>query len=370
MRGLEREMRSSHTVWYKLLAVAMPALLAVCMFALTGCGNDNSSSSSDEGEFADLDPVTIILADCASPGSSGNLWSEDFAKRVNELTKGKITVDYHGNSELGGDVDLLRQEQSNDIQMVCVQPAPMVSFIPELAAFDLPMAFAQNTPEQIDTVLNGSNEFTQDLQSAYEKGSLHNLGFLQDGTYRLTTSNKDLQSLEDFKGFQIRTMENKNHMAFWQALGAEPTPLAFSEVYFALQNGTVDGQENAADTIVGASLQEVQKYLAKTNHILYTYNMSINKDFWEGLDPAYQNAITQAISESAGEIKGQLKSLDEDSIQTIKDAGATIIEYDDDFYDSILALEGVKNLQTDISNQTNGLSDKLIAELETAREDS
>ena len=98
--------------------------------------------------------------------------------------------------------------------------------------------------------------------------------------------------------------------------------------------------------------------------------MSINKDFWEGLDPAYQNAITQAISESAGEIKGQLKSLDEDSIQTIKDAGATIIEYDDDFYDSILALEGVKNLQTDISNQTNGLSDKLIAELETAREDS
>ena len=310
------------------------------------------------------------MADCASPGSSGNLWSEDFAKRVNELTKGKITVDYHGNSELGGDVDLLRQEQSNDIQMVCVQPAPMVSFIPELAAFDLPMAFAQNTPEQIDTVLNGSNEFTQDLQSAYEKGSLHNLGFLQDGTYRLTTSNKDLQSLEDFKGFQIRTMENKNHMAFWQALGAEPTPLAFSEVYFALQNGTVDGQENAADTIVGASLQEVQKYLAKTNHILYTYNMSINKDFWEGLDPAYQNAITQAISESAGEIKGQLKSLDEDSIQTIKDAGATIIEYDDDFYDSILALEGVKNLQTDISNQTNGLSDKLIAELETAREDS
>ena len=153
-------------------------------------------------------------------------------------------------------------------------------------------------------------------------------------------------------------------------MGAEPTPLAFSEVYFALQNGTVDGQENAADTIVGASLQEVQKYLAKTNHILYTYNMSINKDFWEGLDPAYQNAITQAISESAGEIKGQLKSLDEDSIQTIKDAGATIIEYDDDFYDSILALEGVKNLQADISNQTNGLSDKLIAELETAREDS
>ena len=108
MRGLEREMRSSHAVWYKLLAVAMAALLAVCMFALTGCGNDNSSSSSDEGEFADLDPVTIILADCASPGSSGNLWSEDFAKRVNELTKGKITVDYHGNSELGGDVDLLR----------------------------------------------------------------------------------------------------------------------------------------------------------------------------------------------------------------------------------------------------------------------
>lgn len=220
-------------------AIAALAASALVMVGLTGCSGDSEKSSSSDAaagtEYENLEPVTLILADCASPGSSGNLLSEQFAAKVSEKTSGKLTVDYHGNSELGGDVDLLRQEQSGDIDMVTVQPAPMVSFVPELAVFDLPMLFATADPDDIESVLNGENEFTEGLQKAYNAAGYQNLGFLQNGTFRETTSNKALNSLSDFKGFQIRTMENSNHMAFWQALGAEPTPLAFSEVYFALQ---------------------------------------------------------------------------------------------------------------------------------------
>lgn len=108
--------------------IAALAVLALAMVCLTGCsGGSEKSSSSDSAagtEYEGLEPVTLILADCASPGSSGNLLSDQFAAKVNEKTSGKITVDYHGNSELGGDVDLLRQEQSGDIDMVTVQPAP------------------------------------------------------------------------------------------------------------------------------------------------------------------------------------------------------------------------------------------------------
>lgn len=356
-------------MWF-VLAAAMAALLSVSMLGLTGCsgGGDQKSSDASEGtEYADLEPVTLILADCASPGSSGNLWSEQFADRVNEITGGKITVDYHGNSELGGDTDLLRQEQSGDIDMVTVQPAPMVSFVPELAAFDLPMLFATADPDDIETVLNGENEFTTSLQAAYENVGYHNLGFLQNGTFREATSNKELKTLDDFKGFQIRTMENTNHMAFWQSLGSEPTPLAFSEVYFALQNGTVDGQENANDTTVGASLQEVQKYLCKTNHILYAYGMSINKDTWDSLDPAYQAAINQAVAETRDSIRGQLTDLDSKNEQAMVDSGMQVIEYDDAFFEQVMALEGVQKLYSDISSQTNGLSDTLVSELEKAK---
>ena len=365
MSANEKGMTSGRNAFRMFAVLALCVIFALSMVGLTGCGggDDNAKSDSSGGKYDDLEPVTLILADCASPGSSGNLWSEALVKKADEITGGKLKIDYHGNSELGGDIDILRQEQSNDIQMVCVQPAPMVSFIAGMASFDLPMVFASYTPEQIDKVLNGENEFTADLQTAYEEGSLHNLGFLQSGTYRLTTSNKALNTLEDFKGFQIRTMENSNHMAFWQDMGAEPTPLAFSELYFALQNGTVDGEENAADTAVGASLQEVQKYVERTNHILMSYNMSINKDAWEGLDPAYQEALTQALTEATNEIAPQLKQLEEDSLKKMTDANMEIIDYEPSFYEEVLNLDGVKKLYSDISAQTNGLSDKLVAEL-------
>lgn len=363
--GKIREGKQKRSKFWLLIVAA--AALSLSIVGLTGCSGGSEDSSSDASvgtEFENLEPVTLILADCASPGSSGNLLSEQFAAKVNEKTGGKVTVDYHGNSELGGDVDILRQEQSGDIDMVTVQPAPMVSFVPELAVFDLPMLFATADADSIESVLNGENDFSAGLQEAYNAAGYQNLGFLQNATFRETTSNKALNTLADFKGFQIRTMENSNHMAFWQALGAEPTPLAFSEVYFALQNSTVDGQENANDTTVGASLQEVQKYLCKTNHILYTYGISMNKDKWDSLDPAYQKAISESLDEVRADLRGQLNDLDSNNEETMVNEGMEVIEYDQSFFDEVLALDGVKQLYSDISSQTNGLSDTLISELD------
>lgn len=104
-----------------------------------------------------------------------------------------------GDLFLGGDADLLRQMQSNDIQLVVCQTAPVVSFIPEMAVFDLPMVFSKYDGDTIDSVLNGDNEFHNDLAAAYEAADLHLLGFLQNATYRLTTANTDLSTLESFK---------------------------------------------------------------------------------------------------------------------------------------------------------------------------
>lgn len=349
------------------LVVALAAMAVAAMVALSGCGgSQGTSSSSTDDKYKDLDPVTLVLADASSEGSANNQWGLKVAEKVSAITGGKLTVDYHGNSELGGDVDLYRQVQSGDIAMVSGQPAPAVSFIPELACFDLPMAFATQSAEQIDTVLNGDNEFSQSLQTAFEEKGFHSLGWLQAATYRETTSNKELRTLADFKGFQIRTMENANHMAFWKAVGAEPTPLAWSEVYFALQNGTVDGQENATDTCVGASIQEVQKYLCRTHHILYANMMTINKDVWADLDPAYQEALTQAISEARAEIAPTLATMDTDNAKTMIDAGMTEITYDEQFFTDFKNTKGVQDVYASISKDTNGLSDKMLAAIDAA----
>ena len=175
----------------------------------------------------------------------------------------------------------------------------------------------------------------------------------------MTTANKELNTLADFKALQIRTMNNSNHMAFWTAIGAEPTPLAWSEVYFALQSGTIDAQENAADTCVGANLNEVQKVLACTNHILYANQMTINKEAYDSLDPAYQAALNQAVTEALAELRPQLSEIDEQNKQTL-------IEYDNAFYDEILNLDTVKKLYSDIDSQVNGLGSTLQEALESA----
>ena len=327
----------------------MFALLLVLMLAASTC-------AFAEDAYADLDSVELIGADSTGKGAAGQIFGEYVAQRVDEITGGKLTIDYHPNGDLGGDADLIRQMQSNDIQLVVCQTAPVVSFVPAMAVFDLPMVFSQYDGDKIDSVLNGDNDFRVALDLAYEDSNLHLLGFLQNATYRLTTAHTDLSTLDAFKGLQIRTMENSNHMAFWEAIGAEPTPLAWAEVYIALQNGTIDAQENAADTCVGASFQEVQEYLACTNHILYCNQICISREAWDELDPAYRDALYQAVADAIEYMRPQLAEIDQENKQTLIDGGMTLIEYEDSFYDEILALDAVQAIYKDIDeNQINGL---------------
>ena len=339
------------------------ALVLAFVFSLAACGG-KSEVPDDRSVYADLEPVELIGADTTANGSAGQLFGMYFAQRVLEITEGKLSIDYHPNGELGGDLDLIRQMKANKIQIVVCQTAPIVSFVPAMAVFDLPMVFSEYDADRIDEVLNGQNDFTARLSDAYEDAGLHLLGFLQDGTYRLTTSNRPLNTLDDFKGLRIRTMENSNQMAFWSALGANPTPLAWADVYDALESVRVDAQENAADTIYGSSLQDVQQYLACTDHLLYCNQICISKAAWDSLDPAYQEAIRQAASDAIEYIRPLLEEVDRYHKQKLTESGMTLIEYDADFYESILALDGVRALFDSIdSKQVNGLGTLLLEEL-------
>lgn len=349
-----------------VLAGSMAMSLAACggsaasSQAPAASGPASAASAASSGGFDALEPVELVLADSAAKGAAGQLFDEAFAAKVEEITGGQLTIDLHTNGDLGNDVDILRQMQSGDIDLVGCQIAPMVSFIPELAVFDLPMVFAKYDGDTIDKVLNGEDSAVrQTLNAAYETADLHLLGFLQNATYRLTTSNTDLQTLADFKGLQIRTMENANHMAFWSAIGAQPTPLAWAEVYFALQSGTITAEENASDTVKGANLNEVQKYLANTNHILYCNQLCINNDKFQSLDPAYQAALQQAANEAMDEMRPQLKSIDETNQAELEKGGMTVITYDDAFFDEVLNLDGVKALYASIDESIGGLGTQL-----------
>lgn len=357
-------------------------LAAAMTLALTACGGGSGSNSaagssaaasgaasgaaSAAGDYASLDPVVLTGADSTGKGAAGQLFGEMVAAKVDEITGGQLTIDYYPNGELGADADLLRQLQANDIHLFVGQTAPVVSFVPEVAVYDLPMVFAQYDGATIDKVLNGDSEFNNQLKTAFNAAGLELMGTLQNATYRLTTSNVELATLDDFAGLQIRTMENPNHMAFWEAIGAAPTPMAWNEVYFALQSGNLAAQENAADTIVGANLNEVQKYLSLTNHILYANMMIMNQEAWDSLDPAYQEALTQAVSEALTEMSAQLAQIDEDNKADLESKGMTITEYGPEFYEEILALPAVQELYQTIDASVNGLGATLQEELAAA----
>ena len=322
--------------------------LLVLVLALSSCAYGAS----------EFDETWLVTADTTAKGAAGQVFVQLVQEKVKAANSG-LVIDYFPNGELGGDADLLRQAQKGYIAIMLCQTAPVVSFIPEVAVFDLPMVFARYDGDTIDKVLNGDSEFHRKMSAAYEKAGLHLLGFMQNATYRLATANKNLETLSDFKGLQIRTMENKNHMDFWTAIGAEPTPLAWAELYISLQNGTVNAQENAADTCVGAHFEEVQKYLACTNHILYCNQICINDKLYKALKPEHKAVLDKAVAEALQEMRPRLEEIDQSNKAILEKGGMTIINYDNSFFSDVLAMQGVRDLYKRIDNATNGLASSL-----------
>lgn len=354
-----------HMNMKKLITACLAGLL---LLGLSGCGSrKEQKQAAAKGPYADLPQVTLVGGDSSGKGSVGQRFGELVAKKVAAKTEGRLKIDYHPNAELGGDEDLLRQLRANDIQLVVGQMAPVTAFVPEGAVFDLPMVFAPYEGKTIDRVLNGDGPFRKKLAAAYDRSGLHYMGTLQNGTYRLMTSNRPVRTIEDFRNMKIRTMSNKNHMAFWSAMGANPTPLAWPELYFSLQSGIVDAEENAADTIVSAHFNEVQKYVAETNVILYANEMVLNKKAFDALPEAYQKVLEESVQEAMKELAPSLVQVDRDGKEQLQKKGMILVTYQPEFYQEVRNLPAIQELYRKIDAQTGGLGTLMVEELEKAK---
>ena len=168
-----------------------------------------------------------------------------------------MKIEVYPNSTLGGDRELLESCASGDIPFVVQNTAPQVAFMPEISIFDLPCAFddIQSARAAVDDPY-----FYSMIEDVYIKSGYRVLGFADQG-FRVMSTNREIDNMIDFKGLKIRTMENPNHIRFWKALSANPTPMSFNEVYVGLQQGTIDAQENPYEVIASGRLHEQQKYI-------------------------------------------------------------------------------------------------------------
>lgn len=269
-----------------------------------------------QGEFL------ITLAHATAETTSIQAGSLKFKEYVEKESGGRIKVNIYPNAQLGGDRETIEGTQAGQITMMASSNAVQVNFVPSAVIFDLPFIYPDI--ETARKVLS-DEAFTKAIAAQYAKGGLHYVGASDQG-FRTLTANKEVHLPADMNGVTLRTMENKYHMALWRDIGANPTPLAFNELYTALQQGTADGQENPIELIHSQKFYEQQKYVVYTNHILQTIVWIMNEGFYTSL-PEDMKAIVDEGSKLAIGNANQFQ--DENVagyIKTIGDYGVNFIE--------------------------------------------
>jgi len=298
----------------------MIAMIAAAVMALSSAALF-SSCSMEEGQT-----YAWVLGTASPEDTVTGIFAEKFAELVGELSDGEMKVQVYHNSILGGDTELLESCQCGDIPFVVQNTAPQVSYLPQLALFDLPMVF--DNLDQLHTVLDDET-FMRKINAIYKEGDLRLLA-MGDQDFRVMSSNVNIDSIDDFKGVKIRTMENNYHIQFWSALHANPTPMAFAELYVGLEQNTVDAQENPYEVIVSNRFYEVQDYVVETNHLPHLLSLITNDEFYQNLSGEEQAVIDEAAEQAVIYAREQAVKRADARKATITESGTQIVKISDE----------------------------------------
>ena len=251
-----------------------------------------SQDTSDGTDYTQGDKITIKIAHVSQEGVPIDVASKKLGDMLNEKTGGRITVNVFPASALGNNTELLEQLQMGTLEMAISSVAFLGAFTETTKLLDLPYLFQSN--EAAEEVLDG--DVGQTIFENLQPAGFEGMAWLATG-WRHVTANKEIHKPEDMKGLKIRVMENQRHIDHFNALGASAVPMAFSELYTALQNGTMDAQENPFANIDGNRLYEVQKYIIKTGHIYDTSPLLASKTWWDSLSESDQKLIRECVNE-------------------------------------------------------------------------
>lgn len=263
---------------------------------------------------------TFAVTNDSAEDTVTHLMTVKFAELLNQKSGGSYKTQVYPSGQLGSDRELLQSAQAGDIAFVLQTTAPQVNFVPKLSVFDLPNLFPN-----IEVARRSIDSFLPTIAKEYEKNGFKILGIGDQG-FRVMSSNKKIDKLGDFKGIKIRTMENKYHIAYWRALGANPTPLPWGEVYLSLQRGTIDAQENPIEVIVAAKLYEQQKYVIMTNHVLHSITITMSKKIYDKLPAEDKKLIEEAAAETVKWGRQQANNRVGDRVGTLKKNNTQILE--------------------------------------------
>lgn len=300
--------------------ITAAVLAGMMTLSLAACGSDPASADQGNSVHAAGEPVELILSNITS-ASATDAVEQVLIPKVEEYSNGTLKISHFPDNMLGNDEQTFNMTQTGECDLAVGSASTVATTYNDLYIYDVPYLF-MNKDEVYDIGFNG--EAGQAILKGFDQFGLRGMAFWENGFRNITTNDKDIATVEDLHGLKIRTMPNELHLNAWKAMGANPTPMAFGELFTALQQGTVDGQENPLGIITGNKFEEVEKYCTLTEHVYTPYYVVMNMDKWNSLTPEQQDALTRAMEETTAYQYELSQRYEDEATSVMEEAGCAV----------------------------------------------
>lgn len=272
--------------------------------------------------LAQAQPRTIKFANQNAKGHPIVMGMEKFAELVEAKSNGRLKVNVFAGGALGSDQANVSALQGGTLEMASMNSGIFASVVKDFAIYDFPFLFAN--PKEADAVVDGP--LGRSLHAKLEDKGIVGLAYYELGFRNITNSKRPIAKVDDIAGLKLRVIPNPINVDWVSALGANPTPLPFPELYAALEQKAVDGQENPVATIQGAKLYEVQKFMTLTNHQYNPQSVVVSKKFWDSLSADDKKVIQDSANESARFQREQSRTAAAGILESLKKNGMQVTE--------------------------------------------
>jgi tripartite ATP-independent transporter DctP family solute receptor len=284
------------------------------MFAALAAGLVMSSAA--------LAQTTMKISISTTQNSHQGVAIDTFAREVEKRTNGRYKVQTFYSGALGGERESIEAVQLGTQSLTFSSTGPVPNFVPETKILDVPFLFRDKAHAR--AVLDGP--IGQDMLNKFDSKGFKALAWAENGFRHMTNSKRAVNGPDDLKGLKMRTMENPVHIAAYKGLGIVTTPMAFPEVFTALQQGTVDGQENPLSVIMASKFEQVQKHLSLTGHVYSPAIFLMNKAEFDKLSAADKQAFIEAAKEGTKANRARVDEDDAKGVTELRAKGMNVVE--------------------------------------------
>ncbi|QGM21757.1 DctP family TRAP transporter solute-binding subunit [Spiribacter sp. 2438] len=293
--------------------IAALVIGAVALPFLTAC--------DDQDGMSDLDPIELRLAHVVNEEDSFHIAAVRFQELVEERTDGTVSVELFPNAQLGDERTLLEGMQIGTVDMGVITNGPVANFVEEMAVFELPFLFPNR--EAAYEVLDGA--VGQDLLDELERVDLKGLAYAERGFRNLTNSRGPVAEPADLDGLRLRVMENPVYVDTFRELGANAVPMAWTEALSAMQQGTIDGQENPVNVIHSFELNETQSHMTLSRHTYAPAIFVMGLSKWQELPSEVQVIVQEAAQAASAHAREQNAEMEADQLADLEDSGMAVV---------------------------------------------